>query len=73
MDLPELVAYTKFKPSYIYKLTCLKQIPYIKHGAARGGKIYFEKDKIDSWLFSNSFSSDQEKKTEASTYVTTHP
>ncbi|MCW3805747.1 helix-turn-helix transcriptional regulator [Plebeiibacterium marinum] len=43
----EVVEYTGFKPSYLYKLTSSYSIPYSKPG---GGKLFFDKDEIDRWL-----------------------
>lgn len=47
MTFNEVVEYTGFKPSYLYKLTSTFSIPYSKPG---GGKLFFDKDEIDRWL-----------------------
>ena len=50
MTIDDLVNYTGFKVSYIYKLTSGNLIPHSKPG---GGKVFFDKDEIDIWLLSN--------------------
>ena len=50
LTFDEVVTYTGFKASYLYKLTSTYAIPYSKPG---GGKLFFEKDEIDSWLLEN--------------------
>lgn len=50
LTLNELVTYTGYKKSYIYRLTHSNKIPYSRPS---GGMIFFDKDQIDSWLMSN--------------------
>ena len=50
LTLNELVTYTGYKKSYIYRLTHNNKIPYSRPS---GGMIFFDKDQIDSWLMSN--------------------
>ena len=47
LSLTEAVEYTGFKKSYLYKLTCLNAIPFYK---PNGGKIFFTKEDLDTWL-----------------------
>ena len=47
LSLAEAVVYTGFKKSYLYKLTHLNAIPFYK---PNGGKIFFTKEDLDSWL-----------------------
>lgn len=42
----ELAEYLNVKVSYIYQLTHVKRIPFIKMGA----KLRFRRDDIDKWL-----------------------
>lgn len=48
--LDEVVKYTGYKKSYIYKLTSKNQIPYSRPS---GGAIFFDKEDIDNWLLQN--------------------
>jgi excisionase family DNA binding protein len=55
--------------STLYKLTCSGRITFSK---PNGKLIYFSKIELDKWILSNSTKSNEQKETEASTYVTTH-
>ena len=67
MTFDDLVAYTGFKPSYIYKLTSSFSIPHSKPG---GGKLFFDKEEIDAWLLhSNKIKTKEQIDQEASDYV----
>jgi len=46
----ELADYLKVKRTWIYNLTHLNEIPYIK----AGGKLLFRRRQIDRWLDDNS-------------------
>lgn len=79
MDKPfltfaELVNYTGFAKSYLYKLTMQGKVP----GASKPGgkKLFFDKQKIDLWLLGspviiNKGMTNDEKEIAASTYVAT--
>ena len=54
LTVNELVKYTSYSKSHIYKLTSGNLIPYSK---PNGKTIFFDKDKIDVWLLNNSYSS----------------
>lgn len=58
--------FTGFKPSYLYKLTCLKQIPYYK---PNNKKIYFSKNELREWIFRNKHRSNSEIKEQADTIL----
>ena len=61
--------YTGFAPSYMYKLTSAGRIPFSK---PNGKTIFFDRDKLDEFLLSNSTKSNDQKEAEAATYVSTH-
>ncbi|MBS1779711.1 MAG: excisionase family DNA-binding protein [Bacteroidetes bacterium] len=48
LTVDELVAYTGYKKSYIYKLAHLRKIPHYKPPLGR--KLFFSKPEIDAWL-----------------------
>lgn len=67
----ELGMYTGLKKSYIYKLVCLKKIPYYK---GQGGKcVYFKKSEINDWMCSQRFKTVEEMQSEAACYVAKNP
>ncbi|WP_034919649.1 helix-turn-helix domain-containing protein [Gillisia sp. CAL575] len=47
LTLEEACQYTGISRSYMYKLTSSEKIPYCK---PRGKLIYFEREKLNSWL-----------------------
>ncbi|CAM4170431.1 helix-turn-helix domain-containing protein [Gillisia hiemivivida] len=51
LTLEEACQYTGISRSYMYKLTSTEKIPYCK---PRGKLIYFEKEKLNSWLLNKS-------------------
>ncbi|WP_405377518.1 helix-turn-helix transcriptional regulator [Nonlabens sp. Asnod3-A02] len=66
LNLDELVKYTGFKKKYIYSLTSRDLIP---HSKPLGKVLFFDREKIDEFLLSNSRKSKQELKAEAISYV----
>lgn len=62
LNVEELSDYTGFKKSYIYKLVHTNSIPYSKPG---GKVLFFDRNKIDEWLLSNSSKSNDEIEAEA--------
>jgi prophage regulatory protein len=50
--------------SYIYKLTCLKQIPYYKNGR----KVYFRKSELEDWMTCTRIATNQELMQEANKF-----
>lgn len=67
LTFDEVVSYTGFKPSYLYKLTSSFSIPHSKPG---GGKLFFDKDDIDDWLLANKVKTRSEIDQEASNILT---
>lgn len=48
LTVNEIVLYTGYKKSYIYKLAHQRKIPHYK--PATGRKLFFSKSEIDDWL-----------------------
>ena len=57
------------KKSYVYKLTSGGILPYSK---PNGKTIFFEREKLEAWMLSNSNIPQAEKEILASTYITTN-
>ncbi|WP_066633386.1 helix-turn-helix transcriptional regulator [Labilibacter marinus] len=67
LTFENLVDYTGFKPSYVYKLTSSCSIPHSKPG---GGKLFFDKEAVDDWLLnSNKIPTREQLDQEASDYL----
>lgn len=49
LNAAEAGEYLGYAKSYIYRLTCTGKIPFSKPN----GKLYFDKEKLDSWMLSN--------------------
>lgn len=49
LNIDEACKLLNFKKSYIYKLTCLKKIPYY---SPNDRKLYFSKRELLNWIFS---------------------
>lgn len=57
LTVEDLINYTGFSRSYIYKLVHKSVIPYSK---PNGKTLFFQKNEIDEWLLQNkSFSNSQ--------------
>ena len=50
MSFREACAYLGYAPSYLYKLTYQKKIPYYK---PTGKMIFFSKNELEEWIFKN--------------------
>jgi len=61
--------YLGYAKSYVYKLTSAGILPYSK---PNGKSIFFDREKLEAWMLSNTSSSQAEKQIEAATYVNTH-
>ncbi|GFD77089.1 hypothetical protein KUL113_65090 [Tenacibaculum sp. KUL113] len=66
LTFEEACEYTGLKPSYLYKKTSTKQIPFSK---PNGGKIFFNKEKLDNWLLQNESKSNLEIEQKAHSYI----
>lgn len=62
----ETCQYTSFSPSYLYKLTASKKIP---HSKPNGKVIFFDKDKLDSWMLQNEVISKHNLESKALAYT----
>ena len=61
--------YLGYAKSYVYKMTSAGILPYSK---PNGKSIFFEREKLESWMLSNAKNSLAEKQIQAATYVITH-
>jgi excisionase family DNA binding protein len=61
--------YLGYAKSYVYKLTSAGILPYSK---PNGKSIFFDREKLESWMLSNAKTSLAEKQVEAATYISTH-
>lgn len=61
--------YLGYAKSYVYKLTSTGILPYSK---PNGKSIFFEREKLETWMLSNAKTSLAEKQIEAATYSTTN-
>jgi excisionase family DNA binding protein len=68
MTLQQACDYLGFKKSYVYKLCSAGILPFSK---PNGKCIFFEREKLESWMLQNATKSRNEKQIEAATYVTT--
>jgi excisionase family DNA binding protein len=53
LTVNDIVNYTSYSKSHIYKLTSKNKIPFSKPG---GKAIFFDKKEIDRWLLKNKVS-----------------
>lgn len=58
--------YTGISRSYLYKLTSQNKVPFSK---PNGKVIFFDKEKLDTWLLQNSSKSQNEIEQEALNYT----
>lgn len=65
-NVEELMEYTGFKKSNIYKLVHTNEIPYSK---PNGKLLFFEREKIDEWLLRNTIKSNDEIKEETLKHI----
>ncbi|MFZ4590921.1 MAG: helix-turn-helix domain-containing protein [Ignavibacteria bacterium] len=66
LGVVETCLYLGISKAYLYKLTCMKQIPYYK---PNGKMLYFKKTELDVWLFRNKHKSHSELKIEADNII----
>jgi excisionase family DNA binding protein len=60
--------YLGYAKSYVYKLTSSGILPFSKPNRK---SIFFDREKLEQWMLSNSNVSHSEKQTNAATYVNT--
>lgn len=68
LNVEELVEYTGYSKSYIYKLVHTSRIPYAKPEGG-GNKLFFERKKIDNWLLHNSHKCESDSTKDAFNYL----
>lgn len=66
LTLAQACDYLGVSRSYVYKLTCNKQIP---HYCPSGKKIYFKRSELEEWLLQNKQTSATEIEKEAADYL----
>lgn len=66
LDINDVVALTGLSKSYVYKLTCRKEILYYK---PNGKLIYFDRQDVEGWMKQNRVISTVEAEQKASKYL----
>ena len=66
LTIDEAARYLEMSKSYLYIMTCKKQIPYYK---PNGKRLYFKKTELNEWLQSNRVSSVNEAESSAALYI----
>ena len=66
LTVEDLINYTSFSRSYIYKLVHKNVIPYSK---PNGKTLFFQKKEIDNWLLQNKSKPQSQIDKEAINYV----
>ena len=69
LTLNEACEFLNFKKAYVYKLVHYGILPYSK---PNNGKVFFERELLETWMLGNASTSLKDKQIEAATYVTTH-
>lgn len=70
MAVPEFLELTGWSRAYMYKMKCLGMIPGVSKPS--GKMLYFDREKIESWLLSNPQPTAEERKQQAASYVATN-
>ncbi len=68
LTLEDVTLLTGLSKSYIYKLTCTKQIPYYR---PNGKQIYFDRAEIQTWMKQNRVTTESEVEQKAVNYIST--
>lgn len=66
LTVEDLINYTGYKRSYIYKLVHKNILPFSK---PNGKTLFFEKSEIDTWLLQNKSQSDSQMEEKAHNYI----
>ncbi len=66
LSISEACAYLHLSKSYLYKLTCTRQIPFYK---PNGKIIVFKKSDLEAWIFRYRQSTDEELDAEADAII----
>ncbi|HXS57490.1 MAG TPA: helix-turn-helix domain-containing protein [Hanamia sp.] len=70
LNFTEACEFLGLKKSYMYKLTSNGILPFSK---PNGGKIFFDREKLETWALSNSSKSYSERQVDAATNVSINP
>lgn len=65
LTMDEMVVFTGLSKSTLYKMTSRKEI---KHYKPNNKLIYFKRDEVEAWLFSNAINTDEEITQKATDY-----
>lgn len=68
LTLEDVALLTGLSKSYLYKLTCTKQIPYYR---PNGKQIYFDRAEIEAWMKQNRVATESEVEQKAVSYIST--
>lgn len=68
LTLEDVTLLTGLSKSYLYKLTCTKQIPYYR---PNGKQIYFDRSEIEAWMKQNRVATESEVEQKAANYIST--
>jgi len=66
LNVEDLINYTGYKRSYIYKLVHNNILPFSK---PNGKTLFFEKSEIDTWLLQNKSKSISQIEEQANDYI----
>lgn len=66
LTVDDLINYSGYSRSYIYKLVHRKEIPFYKPG---GKNLFFKREEINDWLLQNKTKSESEIEVEAYQYI----
>lgn len=66
LNVEDLINYTGYKRSYIYKLVFNNILPYSK---PNGKTLFFQKSEIDAWLLQNKSQSISQIEDKAQDYI----
>ena len=69
LTLEDVALLTGLSKSYLYKLTCAKQIPYYR---PNGKQIYFDRGEVEAWMKQNRVNTRKEAEQQAAIYVAGH-
>ncbi len=64
--MEEAAAYLGCSPAYLYQLTSKQQIPHYKPS---GGRLYFDRVELESWMRRNKVKTTSEIDSEAASHV----
>lgn len=62
----DVVLLTGLSKSYLYKLTCTRQIPHYK---PNGKHIYFDRNEVEAWMKQNRVNTALEAEQAAAAYI----